>query len=131
MFEPLQITRMAQELAAHSGASLSVVARNIANADTPGYRAESLPDFATLYADQGGAAQMRATRPGHIGAGGDPLATTEARPREGVKGDAPNGNNVALENEVMEAARLRQQHDMALSIYRNAGEILRLAMGRV
>lgn len=131
MFEPLQITRMAQDLAAHSGAALAVTARNIANADTPGYRAEALPDFATLYEDGAAAQGMRATRPGHIGAGDDPIATTEARPREGVKGDAPNGNNVALENEVMEAARLRQQHDMALAIYRNAGEILRLAMGRV
>ncbi|MFD1807778.1 hypothetical protein ACFSHQ_05285 [Gemmobacter lanyuensis] len=54
MFEKLQIVRMAQALAGHAGARQGEIARNIANADTPGYRARDMPDFAAAYADGGG-----------------------------------------------------------------------------
>ena len=45
MFEKLELTRMAQALAAHAGARMAVIAQNVANADTPGYKAKDLPDF--------------------------------------------------------------------------------------
>jgi flagellar basal-body rod protein FlgB len=44
--------------------------------------------------------------------------------------DAPNGNSVSLESEMVKAAEVRQQHDMALSIYRSTSDILKLALGR-
>ena len=53
MFEKLEITRMAQALSAHAGARLGLVAQNVANADTPGYKARDLPDFAEVW--RGGA----------------------------------------------------------------------------
>ena len=42
MFAKLELTRMAQALASHSGARMDVIARNVANADTPGYRARDV-----------------------------------------------------------------------------------------
>ena len=45
MFEKLELTRMAQGLAAHAGARMGVIAKNVANADTPGYKAQDIPDF--------------------------------------------------------------------------------------
>jgi len=42
MFEKLGLTRMAQGLAAHSAARLGMIAANVANADTPGYRRKTV-----------------------------------------------------------------------------------------
>lgn len=124
MFEKLEITRMAQSLAAHSGARLGVIAQNVANADTPGYRASDLPDFASVY--QGGES-MRVTRPGHLGAMGrqtpDPVLRADS-------GDAPNGNSVSLETEMMKGVEARQTHDMALSVYKSVSEMMRMSLGR-
>lgn len=124
MFEKLELTRMAQALASHSGARMGIVAQNMANADTPGYRARDLPPFAEVFAEAGA---LRATRPGHIAATGG-LAAAQARPVPGSP--SPDGNTVSVEGEMMRAALIRQDHDMALAIYRNTSDIIRAALGR-
>lgn len=129
MFEPLDITRMAQSLASYAGNRLGLVAHNIAQADTPGYKAMDLPDFSQVYAAQGGddALSMRATRPQHFGGGlmqMDPVPTPS-------RGEASaNGNTVSLEKEMVKMADLRTAHDMALSVYRVTSDITRAALGR-
>jgi flagellar basal-body rod protein FlgB len=116
---------MAQGLAAHAGQRMGVVAQNVAHADNPGYKARDMPDFAKVYADQHGQG-LRTTRAGHIGMGG--ASAAEAMIVRG--GDAPNGNTVSLEAEMVKSAEVRQDHDMALSIYRSTSDILKLALGR-
>jgi flagellar basal-body rod protein FlgB len=127
MFEKLEITRMAQALAAHAGARQGAVAQNIAQADTPGYRAVDVPDFAAAYRDANGGITLRATRPGHIGAEG---AAPEFVPRT-VRGAAsPDGNTVSVETEMVKAVEVRQDHEMALAIYRSVSDVLRTSLGR-
>ncbi len=126
MFEKLEITAMAQAMSAHAGTRLGVIARNVANADTPGYRTQDVNDFASVWAasSQEG---MRATRPGHAG------ASSAGAVDEGhvVRGHgAPNGNTVSLESEMVKSVETRQQHDMALAIYRGTSEVLRASLGR-
>lgn len=129
MFEPLSIARMAQALASHSGDRLGVIAHNIAQADTPGYKAMDIPAFSEVYAAQSGtdAFAMRATRPGHVQDGmvaGAPVATPSG-------GEASaNGNTVSIEREMVKMAEIRHGHDMALSIYRVTQDITRAALGR-
>ncbi len=125
MFEKLEITRMAQAMAAHAGSRMGVVATNIAHADTPGYRAMDLPDFAQVYTDAG--TPMRTTRPGHLGQS-DPAGGTVARPSAGSA--SPNGNTVSLEQEMVKMVDVRQQHEMALAIYRSTSGIIRASLGR-
>nr|WP_050524678.1 FlgB family protein [Pseudorhodobacter wandonensis] len=125
MFEKLEIIRMAQALATHAGTRMGAIAQNVAHADSPGYKARDLPDFATTYADQYDE-NLRITRAGHLGAAG--AAPLEAVVQRG--GDAPNGNSVSLEAEMVKAAEVRQQHDMALSIYRSSADMVKLALGR-
>jgi flagellar basal-body rod protein FlgB len=127
MFEKLEITRMAQALAAHAGARQGAVAQNIAQADTPGYRAIDLPDFAAAYRDAAGGIAMRATRAGHISqTTGNPDLV--ARTLRGAA--SPDGNTVSLEREMVKAVEVRQDHDMALTIYRSVSDILRTSLGR-
>jgi len=125
MFEKLELTRMAQSLAAFSGARMSVIAENVANADTPGYKAQDLPPFAEVFAETGG--EMRATRAGHLSA-----SSAHALPLpEQVRGhEAPNGNSVSLEGEMVKSVEARQSHEMALAIYRATSDVVRASLGR-
>lgn len=107
MMEKLELTRMSQGLAAHSGARLGLLARNVAHADTPGYRAVDLPRFAEVYR-AGAAAEARPLR----------------LPAE------PNGNSVSLEDQMRRMADVRQAHEMALAVYRSTSSVVRAALGR-
>jgi flagellar basal-body rod protein FlgB len=129
MFEKLELTRMAQAMAAHAGARLSVVAQNVAHADTPGYRAGDVASFAESYAQNAKQTEMRATRAGHLtGDAGSEVPPIELR-RKSLAG-APNGNSVSIEQEMVKAASARQDHEMALAIYRNTSSIIRASLGR-
>ena len=125
MFEKLELTRMAQTMAAQAGARMGVIAQNVANADTPGYKALDMPSFAESYAQAGGG--MRATRARHASAGESAM---ESLPRRDKSTGAPNGNSVSLEQEMVKAAGVRQDHEMALAIYRNTSDIIRASLGR-
>lgn len=129
MFEPLNLTRMAQSLASYAGSRLGVVAHNIAQADTPGYKAMDLPSFRDVYAAESGdqAFAMRATRGGHLFGN---LAATGPAPAPSGGAASANGNTVSMEKEMVKMADIRQSHDMALSIYAVTREITRAALGR-
>ncbi len=126
VFEKLEIVRMAQAMAAHAGARQSEIARNIANADTPGFRARDLRPFGEVYTGQTGG--MRASRAGHLGQGPVDEAVQAERLMAGAT--APNGNSVSLEAEMVKAVEVRQQHEMALAIYRSTSNIVRTSLGR-
>jgi flagellar basal-body rod protein FlgB len=126
MLEDLRITKMAEALANHAASRLDLIARNVAQADTPGYKAMDLPDFAKVYRDaaEGG---MRATRPGHF-----TTSMTAAEPMAQPSGGeaSPDGNTVSVEREMVKSVEVRQDHDMALAVYSSARDILRASLGR-
>ncbi len=126
MLESLSITRMAEALADHAATRLNLIARNVAQADTPGYKAMDLPDFAQVYRDsaEGG---MRATRPGHFTS-----AMTASTPVPQPSGGeaSPDGNTVSVEKEMVKSAEVRQDHEMALAVYSSTRDILRASLGR-
>lgn len=126
MFKKLELTAMAQAMAAQAGARMGVIARNIAHADTPGYKAADLPAFADTYRGLA-AGGLRQTRPGHL-AGFGMQAASLPRPSPGTA--APNGNTVSLEAEMVKAAQARQDHEMALAIYRGTSAVVRASLGR-
>lgn len=128
MLEKLEIFRMAQGLATHASARQSAVARNIANADTPGYRARDINSFAESYNNAQAATAMRATRAGHLSVEDGVSAVFRAVPEAGQA--SPNGNTVSLETEMMKATEVRHQHDLALSVYSTSLNILRTSLGR-
>lgn len=126
MYDGLEIMRMAHGLAKHASGRQDVVARNIANADTPGYRTHDLKPFSEVY-DAGSGQGLRATRAGHLGAGESTLVASLSE----VPGESsPNGNTVSIEAEMMRSADIRHQHDMATSIYKNSLDVLRTSLGK-
>lgn len=120
----LEVMTMARGLARHAAAAQALTARNIANADTPGYHAARLPSFADIWSEQGVA--LRATRPGHFGGTDQRVVSADSLQRH----DSPNKNSVSLEAEMMEAALNRQSHELALGVTRSLGGVLRQTLSR-
>ncbi len=127
MFETPEVLGMASAMARNAATRLDAIARNVANADTPGYRARDAAGFAETYRKEAGL-PLKATRPGHF-AGVTLAAGNPVTERAGGH-MSPNGNNVSLENEMVAAAGVRQDHELALSIYRSSLGILRASLGR-
>ncbi len=126
MFDNLELMRMATGLAKHASVRQDIAARNVANADTPGYHAQDVVAFRDLYESEISGA-MRTTRASHLGASEGAHAP---RLLEAAGEAAPNGNTVSLETEMMRSAEIRHQHDMATSIYKTSLDILRTSLGR-
>ncbi len=127
MLETPYVMKLAQSLARHAGARQTQIAKNIANADTPGYRARDLVDFSDTYQRSEPAEAQRTTRSKHLTAS---AAETAFRSYD-LGGEAsPNGNTVSLETEMVRASEAKSAHDTALSVYRSSLDILRTSLGR-
>ncbi|MEM9708760.1 MAG: FlgB family protein [Pseudomonadota bacterium] len=127
MFERLEILAIARDLAVHAGARQTVTAENVANADTPGYRARDLPDFSEIYRSGKMETSLRQTRASHM----DLASRGMVAFAEDTDGAAsPNGNTVSLESELVRAADIRSQHNRALSVYGASLDMIRAAIGR-
>lgn len=126
MFNDLAVLDLASSMARHAAERHKLIAENVANADTPGYRARDVQDFSTLVNDR---FTPRATRPGHVGASGD-----RVQPAAVVMPDLPaepNGNTVNLEDQTLRAVEAQGQHRLALTVYGKTLDLLRLGLGRV
>ncbi len=127
MFEKLEIFQMAGAMARHAVTRQTEIARNTANADTPGYKARDVAPFSETYRQQTGGMQQRATRPGHFARSDKFYPVVQ---NTGGGSESPNGNNVSLESEMMKSVEASSEHDRALAIYKSSLNILRLSLGR-
>lgn len=128
MLEKINLFAMAGDMAIHAGTRQAVIAQNIANADTPDYKARDVTPFADLLRDGDGDFRTRATRDGHLHGARGPAEPEIFEKPTGVSN--PNGNQVALEDEMLKAVEVKRQHDRALAIYRSGLTILRSSLGR-
>ena len=98
MFDTPYVMKLAQNLARHAGARQAQIAKNVANADVPGFRARDIAKFSESYQQPGIGADMRTTRARHMtsGAAAESYATVDAGGAA-----SPNGNNVSVEEEMV------------------------------
>jgi len=126
MFKNLQVFQTAYAMARHAGARQAVTAANMANADTPGYRAKAIGPFAETVKTQSNGT-LRTTRTAHLGTGsGNALPT----PIIAVSEASPNGNAVSLEQEMINGVEIQREHNRALAIYKHSLDVLRTSIGR-
>jgi flagellar basal-body rod protein FlgB len=76
-----------------------VAAGNLANVDTPGYRAREIDFDRTLDSRLGGSLPLSATNPAHLGSGSAPSSATE-RDADGLT-PRRDGNTVQLDRELL------------------------------
>lgn len=125
MFAQIDTMRMARDLGAHAAQRQRVIAMNVANADTPGYRARDLPEFEDGLGRS--PLELRRTRAGHVQSD---ASGTRARPVD-VQGEpSPNGNTVSLEDEMVRSADAKREFDLSLSVMQSGLNLMRIAIGR-
>lgn len=136
----LTIFKAMTEKMRHLGARQQVLARNIANADTPGYVAMKVtePDFkvylqkVSAQADRGGISAPQVGVPGdldgHSGIGGRGGFSVE-RDRD-ITEIKPTGNTVVLEDQLMSMAEVQLQYNMMTNLMRKQTGMLRTALGK-
>ncbi len=124
------LLKMAGALASHAAQRQGLIAENMANADTPGYKARDLVAFSKTYnAQTANPSAMRATRPEHFGQGtSNHNFTIEETSAFGA--ESPNANTVSLDDQIMRSAALQIDHELALGVYTKSLSILRLGLGR-
>ena len=126
MFSDLTMLQASMQMARHAGQRQAVTAANLANADTPGYRAQRMAPFREVYTDST-ALPARASRPGHMAL---PSTLPDARVTEARTEASPNGNTVSLEEEMVSAVEIEREHSRALMIYKHGITVLRASLGR-
>jgi flagellar basal-body rod protein FlgB len=128
MFTNLTILSDAQAMARHAATRQSVVAENLANANTPGYKSRDMVSFQDVMANRSTKIAMAASRPGHIGSGSDPAAARIFADNSAET--SPDGNSVAVEEEILKSIEAERQHSRAITIYQSSLNILRSSIGR-
>ncbi len=102
----------------------AVLAQNIANADTAGFRARDVAPFAAMLTAPG--IPLAATAPGHFS--GKPAATAKAKDVPGER--SPDGNTVALDKELAKVADTDMAHEFATGMTRKYLGMFRIALGK-
>lgn len=129
MFGKLEIFRMASAMAKHAGTRQAAIAQNVANADTPGFKARDIAGFAEVLSQRRDASGQYATRAGHLNGSIDPFQPEFRIVKTAA--ESPNGNSVSIEEEMMKAVDTQRQHERSIAIYRSSLNILRTALGRM
>jgi flagellar basal-body rod protein FlgB len=131
MFENLDVFKMSYAMATHAGQKQAVAAQNVANSDTPDYKARTLPAFAETFRSHGELAnvgQQKATRANHLNGAADGRIAEASIDKNAEA--SPNGNTVSLEREMLKSIEAKREHDRALAIYKSSLTILRTSLGR-
>lgn len=113
------------------GQRQQVLARNIANADTPGYIPSDLKPFESRggLAEKAPAVRLAATAPGHLGGTiAPPQGWAEQRSKDAVEA-TPNGNAVDLEEQMAKLGEVGAAHKLATQLYRKYAGMVRTAAG--
>ncbi|UTW56815.1 flagellar basal body rod protein FlgB [Kordiimonas sp. SCSIO 12610] len=121
-------------------ANQSVVSQNIANADTPGYRAKKLAeqDFSSLVdgltntqsrMSATSTLALKTSDARHLSAGGTTQGIASASEDKSVE-ETPDGNAVVLEEEMLKLADNQMQYGLAINLYRKNAGLLKSAIGQ-
>jgi flagellar basal-body rod protein FlgB len=107
----------------------TVLAQNVANADTPGYVARDLrePDFRKYLMHSTTAVALAATQPGHLSV--KETAAAAAVPQK--SGDAESGGHaVSLEEQMMKVSQTANDYALVATVYRANLCMVKTVLGR-
>ncbi len=111
----LTILRVAGALARHGAERHALTALNVANADTPGYRAKDVEPFTDAFRRQQASSDGAALR---------------TRTVHTLGSASPNGNTVSVEDQMMRAGEAARSSEIATTIFTKTIAILRAAAAR-
>ena len=104
-----------------------VLAENVANANTPGFKPMELKEPDMAKGPGAGGIGLQQTSPLHLAVGpGSYGAATEKGQRFETR---PSGNAVSLEDEMLKVASNQSDYQLATSLYQKSLSMLRIAAG--
>ena len=107
-----------------------LLAENVANAETPGYRGRDLkPQDFSRQLQAATSVQMISTNNGHL-AGASQTDPNFAADRAKAFEVTPRGNSVSLEEEMMKIAQNQIDHQTAATLYSRSLGLLKMAIGK-
>ncbi len=118
--------RLAEQRMAWVGRRQELLAQNVANASTPGYQPRDLAPFARALAHASPAAGLMRTDPMHLAGTSTAQSAQPVRPRE----RAPDGNGVAMEDQLTKVADTAGTQELVANLYRKYHGMFRTALGR-
>lgn len=112
-----------------------VIAGNIANSETPGYKAKDVapPDFGALLNVTGSRRVVKPTvsiTSGMAALGATPPTAANIVPDADIGEVKPDGNNVTLEDQLMRMGQVQADFTALTSIYRKQMGLMKSALGR-
>ncbi|MCD7059995.1 flagellar basal body rod protein FlgB [Pelagibacterium xiamenense] len=109
----------------------TLLAENVANAETPGYRGRDLAPYTFDQELEGSRVSVaaRATDPRHFSVGGSRADAYGARQLNNFE-IMPEGNGVTLEEEMMKVTTNQMDYQAATTIYTRSMRLLRIALGK-
>ena len=107
-----------------------VLAENVANADTPGFKPVDLkaPAFDASGAPAEGRLAVALTEKNHLSAQGGRASEDDTPARRFET--TPSGNAVNLEDEMLKVSQNQSDFQLAASLYQKSLQMLRIAAGR-
>lgn len=102
-----------------------VIAGNVANANTPGYKAQDVAPFESLMT-RTPTGTLNLTHERHLA--GTQRAAVEARPDPTAWEESLDGNTVVLEQQTIRANETFEQFNLASQAYKKGHELLTLAL---
>lgn len=121
--------RLAEQRLAWTDARQKLLAQNVANSDTPAYRAQDLTPFAKTLAAASPAGSPVLTNPMHLaGTAGSGTAQLDVTARPEAK--APDGNAVSMQDELTKIAETDQSQAFVLNLYHSYLGMFSTALGR-
>jgi flagellar basal-body rod protein FlgB len=109
-----------------------LLAENVANAETPGFRGRDLKtfNFEEHMAMATGGVATATTTGGHISAGITDMAGSFGTKTQGGFEVTPDGNAVTLEDEMMKVASNQMDYQTVTTLYTRSMRLIRTALGR-
>ncbi|EAR51726.1 flagellar basal body rod protein [Oceanicola granulosus HTCC2516] len=124
--EAMSFFRIASQRMQWLGTRQQVVSENIANADTPGYRARDVSPFESMVTRSDAGSGPAVSNPAHI-TGSGRGAAVDVREDEGTWNVSLDGNTVVLEEQSIKASEISENYRLAAQLYRKGYELLGLA----
>ena len=142
MLSSIDLFRLADDRMHYLAERQTVLARNIANADTPGYKAQDLAPFTPTVPLAGssvlGSAAANAplalatTEPGHIGTAGSgaEAGSASAQVVESAPdyGENASGNTVSIEQQMLKTADVSNAFSLATAAYAKSVTLMKMAI---
>lgn len=128
---------MAREMK-HLAERQRVIAQNIANSETPGYKSRDVnaPDFSDLLAQQGQSGVPNIARPrvqitsGMAALGATPIEAGNVIMDTDISETKPDGNNVTLEDQLLRMSKVQADFTAMTNLYRKQQSLMKTALGR-